>query len=319
MNQSIENFLTSCNLLNIKIDVVSSFESRKYEINRISNIVFAGILIIPTVLLNAVAVITIWKTTQLRKKPCYFVILIQSTVDLGVGSVAIPLIFVRLLAPFTNIDICTAAVVVKTITGLPTGLSMVTLSALTIERYIGVVHPYSYRKWVTKRRILMFALGGGLAILSVIIASTFSQNLEMRQAGIGVLVVFLIFTSFAYIRIYLVVRRLSRSEVRPYEEGGEENMKRRRVLREMKHAMSCFIVVISFIVLLVPFTLFPFFTRMGEMNFNVYLMWSGTLIFLICTVNSVIFFWRNTALRQEAIKILKNSSPHRIPDIEPTA
>ena len=309
MNESIENFLTTCNILNKKIDVVSSFKSRKYEINRISNIVFLAVLIIPTVLLNAVAVITIWKTSQLRRKPCYFVILLQSSVDLGVGCVALPIFIAALLAPFTtNIDVCTVLIVSKSATVFPVGLSIVTLSALTVERYIGVLHPYSYKTLVTKRRIVMFVLGGVLVPSSVNAASMLTEYFFIKYIVTGLLAVFLIFTIFARIRIYLVLRRLARSEARPHEDGGEENEKRRRVLREMKHAMSCFIVVISSLILLAPYTLMPIFTQMGKMNFNAYLAWSGSLILLMCTVNSVIFFWGNTVLRQEAIKILKNSS-----------
>ena len=307
MNESTENFLITCSFLNKKIHAVSSFESRRYEVNRISNIVFLGVLIIPTVLLNAVAVITIWKTAQLRTKPCYFVILFQSSVDLGVGCIALPIFFVALLVPFTNIHICTPVIVSNTVTMFPIGLSMLTLSALTVERYIAVVHPYSYRILVTKRRIGIFVLGGGSIQFSGVVACILSEYLFIKYAAMGFFAIFLIFTSFAYIRMYLVMRRLSRSEVRPNEVGGEENKKRRRALREVKHAVSSFIVVISFCVLLVPFTLFPVFIRMGTMNFNAYLMWSGTLIFLNSTVNSVIYFWRVTALRQEAIKILKNS------------
>ena len=308
MNESTENFLIACSLLNKKIHAVSTFESRRYEVNRISNIVFLGVLIIPTVLLNAVAVITIWKTAQLKKKPCYFVILLQSSVDLGVGCIALPIFLVALLVPFTNIDICTPVIVSNTVTVFAIGLSTLILSALTVERYIAVVHPYSYRRLVTKRRIVIFVLGGGSIQFPVVVACILNEYLTIKYAAMGFFATFLIFTSFAYIRMYLVMQRLSRSEVRPNEVGGEENKKRRRALRSaVKHAMSAFIVVIFFFVLLVPFTLFPVFIRMGKMNFNAYLMWSGTLIFLNSTVNSVIYFWRVTALRQEAIKILKNS------------
>ena len=306
MNESIENFLTTCHLLNKKTVLVSSFESHEYEINRIANIVFVGVLIIPTMLLNTVAVITIWKTGQLKKKPCYFVILAQSLVDLGVGCVALPLFFLHLLVPFTSIDICTAVYVLKSITVLPAGLSVVTLSALTIERYIGVVHPYSYKTLVTKRRIVKFVLCGVLTILSIIVSSIFSQNLFMKCAAAFLFAAFLIFISFVYMRIYLVARRVLRLDVRPHEEGEEENKKRQCVRRKIKHAMTCFIVVISFYVLLVPFTLFPIFSQFGRMNLNVYVWWSVALFNLTPSVNSGIFFWRSKVLRQQAIKIIKN-------------
>ena len=260
MNESIENFLRVCNFLNMKIDVVNGFVSGKYEVNRISNIVFLGVLIIPTVLLNAVPVITIWKTAQLRKKPCYFVILLQSSVDLSVGCVSLPILIVALLAPFTtNIDICTVTVAVKSISMLPIGLSITTLSALTVERYIGVVHPYSYKILVTRRRIVVFVLGMGLILLLLIFTSYVSQYFIMKYAARAFLAVFFIFSSFAYIQIYLVMRRLSRSEIRPQEYEGKDTKTRR--LRELKHAMSCFIVVISFVILLVPYTLSPLTRR----------------------------------------------------------
>ena len=306
MNKSIENFLKICNFINKKYDVVTSFESRKYEINRISNIVFLSVLIISTFLLNAVAATTVWKTDQLRKKPCYFVILLQSSFDLGVSCVSLPIFIVALLAPFTNIDICSAVVVVRITSGLPIGLSIVTLSAMNIERYIGVVHPFSYKTLVTRGRIVMFVFGGGIVLLLAIVASIFSEHLIMKYAAMGMFVAFLIFTSFVYLRIYLVVQRLSRSNVSPHEDGGKESKKRRRVLREIKHAMSCFTVVICFFVLLVLFTFFPIFNRTEKMNLNVYVWWCVALFNLNPCINSLIFFWKSTALRKQAIKILKS-------------
>ena len=93
MNQSenIRNVLTKCYLLNAKFDHVTGFQSNKYELNRIFNIVFLGILMLSTIFLNTVAIITIQKSPQLKKKLCYFVILVQSCVDLGDGCVAIQL------------------------------------------------------------------------------------------------------------------------------------------------------------------------------------------------------------------------------------
>ena len=176
MKRSIENVLTSCKLLHDKTFYVSSFESGEYENNRTSSLVFLGILITPTVLLNAVAVLTIWKTAQLKKKPSYFVILVQASVDLGIGCLAITLFLVHLLTPFTHIDVCEATITHKTITESGIALSIVTLSALTIDRYVGVLHPYSYNTLVTKRKIMIFVLGASLIPLTIITSSIFSQH-----------------------------------------------------------------------------------------------------------------------------------------------
>ena len=86
-----QSHLTICDILGRTTVHIS--ESRKYEINRIFNIVFLGVLIVSTVLLNAVAVITIWKRAKLKNKHCYFVIFVQSSVDLGIGCTAMSIVF----------------------------------------------------------------------------------------------------------------------------------------------------------------------------------------------------------------------------------
>jgi hypothetical protein len=77
--------------------VITEFLSEKLLINHIFAIALNSLLIIPTILLNAVAIITIFKYSQLNNKPYYFIILVQrSIIDLAVGVLSIPLILVFL-------------------------------------------------------------------------------------------------------------------------------------------------------------------------------------------------------------------------------
>ena len=106
---------------------------------------------------------------------------------------------------------------------------------------------------------MKFVLCGFSMLLSITGASAFSQHQIIKYAAIAGLGIFLIFITFAYVRIYLEMRRLSRWEIRPNIAGGEQNKDRKLKFREIKRAMSCFIVVISFLVLIVPYSLFPIF------------------------------------------------------------
>ena len=138
MNESekFRNLLSTCYMFNKEIDYVTGFSSEKYEINRISNIAFLAVLMMSTILLNAVAIITIQKTAKLKDKLCYFTIFIQSVVDLGVGCIVIPIINIFLLEPFVNFDACISILLARLTTNLFAGLSIVTLSALTIWKDI---------------------------------------------------------------------------------------------------------------------------------------------------------------------------------------
>ena len=105
--------------------------------NRIVTAVVCSILIIPTVSLNAVAIGTIQKSSQLKNKLCYFTIMIQSAADLGVGCftipMTIPIVTCFLVAPFMRVDQCVLLHFIYQIEYVPTGISIVTLSVISME------------------------------------------------------------------------------------------------------------------------------------------------------------------------------------------
>jgi hypothetical protein len=291
-------------MFNKEIDYVTGFSSEKYEINRISNIAFLAVLMISTIVLNAVAIITIQKTAKLKDKLCYFTIFIQSVVDLGVGCIVIPIINIFLLEPFVNFDACISILLARLTTILFAGLSIVTLSALTMERYLGVLHPMFHRTRLTKKGIVIYVLGGTLLLLSLVVISIFTQVETIRYAARLMLGIFLIFVVFAYTRIYLVIRRITR--VITHDEALAEEGNRRRSLRGGRHAIACFIVVAVFYIFIIPFMLHPIFERFGRMTSTANMWWSVSFLLSISSINSVIFFWRNALLRNEAKKVAKS-------------
>ena len=52
--------------------------------------VVTGLLIIPTVLLSGISVLTVLKSSHLKEKLCYFLVLIQSIFGIAVGVIAVP-------------------------------------------------------------------------------------------------------------------------------------------------------------------------------------------------------------------------------------
>ncbi len=300
-----DDFLTVCSLFNKKTDHVITFTSNTYEIIRIFNVVFLSFLLFPTIFLNAVAIITIQRTPQLRKKVCYFIIFVQSLFDLGVGFIAIPMLIYFLLVPFLNVGICIPIILVRATIFLCTGLSSVTLSALTLERYLGVVHPFVHHIHVTKKRIVIYVVAGALILLSIIVASIFNQGRIIKHTAIGILGTFFVLIFYCYVRIYIVVRQ-NAARLKVGQSDDSDSGDRRHLFRKTKHARSCFIVVISFLCLLVPYTLSPIFVQFGKMIWNAYFWWSVSLLILISSINSITFFWRDSALRKEGIKIVRS-------------
>ena len=262
---------------------------------------------IPTVLLNAVAMITILKSSQLKSKPCYFIILVRSVIDSASGILGIPLLIFFLASGIGGMTNCFAARLTLSSTLLPTIQSCVTLSALTLERYIAILHPYAYSSQVTKKRLLIFVGCGPVVAISLFLlylAYPRLYHICIATAGMFIFA----FTAFAYTRIYLVVKKLARTPHRPHDPAAEENTTKMKVFfGEIKHAKSCFIVVLCFGVLcFLPGAItISFMPTLKLSEKQAIVVWIYTLALLNSSVNSIIFFWTKTMLRNESVKTLK--------------
>ena len=299
-NESNDSFSATCShdIWNERFKILSTMDTK----NRMLLIAFNAMLVFSTVSLNFLSLVTIRKSPQLKNKLCYFVILVQSAGDLVVGVVNIPLLIIILTMPLLGIENCLVFRLLFISMLLPISLTPVFLSAMTIERYIGVLHPYSYQTLVTKRRILTYVGVTG----SLCVGNAALMFYGPRASIIIIMLTFFLFIAYAYTRIYLVVRKLDRPENRPAGSNQQGNQnKRRRLLREIKHAKCCFIVVICYGVLLLPSSLTSVFHAFG-VNRGVYNCWLFSLYILNSSINSVTFFWTKTLLRTEAWKTLKS-------------
>ena len=140
-------------------------------------------------------------------------------------------------------------------------------------------------------------------VLTIMVCSFYERKI-MTYCVRLLIPLFLAGTSFAYTRIYLVIWKLIRSESSP--AGANEENQRKKILRAKRHVTSCFLIVLSFLVLLFPLILGPLLLTIDSFDHAVYLTWSITLVILNSTVNSLIFFWTKTLLRKEALKMLKS-------------
>ena len=91
MNNTTDPFIEMCAYS--ESSPFSSLENFLLENTQTLFIVASGVLIIPTILLNGIFVLKIWKSSHLKAKLCYFLVLIHSVVDLAVGAASVPRIY----------------------------------------------------------------------------------------------------------------------------------------------------------------------------------------------------------------------------------
>ena len=185
-------------------------------------------------------------------------------------------------------------------------ISMTTLSAMNMERYFGVVHPFVHREKVTQNRLLVYViLVSSLVVIFFGLSFTFDGILRF----FGVVVIFLCLSSmsFVYTRIYLSM--ISSSRAIHLEFSQEERKKKRQFLKDLKLAKTCFLIVACSILCLLPAGIKARTSISGEFGRAV-TIWAKTFALLNPSLNSAVFFWRNRMLRSEAKKILNETSSH---------
>ena len=263
------------------------------------------------IFLNTVVIISLWSSSQLRKKVCYFMILILSCFDLAVVAIAHPLFISSAIDMFLG-EMNEKFESTKTnITSVLQGLSLSVLFTLTVERFLALIYPFFHHERVTKARLAFL-----LAFLMVF-TSAVAQLYEMgpiplgRILGISYLSCFMVLLVFMNGKLFILAKsKQAMATIAPNNSATSQSDQKNRRLLCHKRIPTCFIVVVCFFVCFSPYMLYCVVflkTEVSLYNRQVWLwkIWAGTFGSLNSTLNCAIFFWRNSILRREGKNILK--------------
>ena len=313
MNDTSEEFFQHCVMLNLRYEVFAKIPSKAPFNNLISACTVSTILIIPTILLNGISVFTINKCPQLKEKFAYFLIMAQSLADLTVGLVSLPLLSYLCFSQALGTSNCFWHRFILNFTILPFLLSLITLTAMSFERYMGILHPIKHRYMVTKRRITLFLVSGCLFMLVAIVALLFLQS-EMFHGFLMICTaLFLLIAIYVYTKIFFVIQKRN-IPGNVGDTSGINGQNRRSFLKKIKQAKSCFLAVGCFFGCFAAgiFLLSSWF-YVDKVHIMGLRAWAGAVMNLNSILNSIIFFWIRPLLRNETFKILKNMCTLKAP------
>jgi hypothetical protein len=178
--------------------------------------------------------------------------------------------------------------------------SLFALLVMNFDRYLATSYPIFHRTSVTKGRLLTL-----LAVLIIVevILGAMSGNISYH---LHCLILFILVTPamlFINYKLFLVVRK---------------SRKNKRISPEMKKTLSlknkssCLLVVACVVVISIPWCVYiglrvnSLETKNTLDNANLVWMWALTISLMNCTLNCLIFYWKNKVLRTEGLKALKS-------------
>ena len=259
---------------------------------------------------NLMVIFVMVKSSAMRNTYTNILILNQSSIDF-VASILILLTTVMRKPVYDLSGVAGELFCRLWLTDLPLWSLLIsssyTLMALTLERYMSIVHPITHFNWFSKRKVLVMAVvawSPGFVLNSFFIVLTsrvvdgrckaclfFVSDSWKRAAGVIVFVIQYLVPTLCFItcysRIFLYLRR--RVEAEPQASGNaaaaEKARVRRNVLKTLVIIVVCYIVCNSW-------NQFAFLA----FNFGVDLDYTGTfyhftviLMFANCCINPVVY------------------------------
>ena len=260
------------------------------------NIIFA----FSGIILNTLVIVSFWKSSQLRKKLCHFMIMVLSCFDfVSVVTNHSATLFYLISWLREDYDLLANSALYVDFITIFYSYSFFALLVMSFERYLGAYYPIFHRTSVTRRRLLAL-----LAIILIIYSTLYviSTN-DMIIPRNVVMLVFIVVSSppllYMNFKLFKISRYLRLTKTSPGE----------RTTLNLKSISACLLVVACLVVLSISVVALIVFDIISENKLSSSLkfsdVWAKTTWNMNCTFNSLIFFWKNKVLRTEGMKILK--------------
>ena len=138
------------------------------------------------IFLNSLVIVSFWRSSLLRKKLCYFMIMVLSCCDLLVVLTCHPLVALDAMFRLTgNVNASSRLSTISfKMSNIFIGFSLLALLVMNFDRYLATYHPFFHRTSVTKGKLL--GLHGILSILMVSFLMLTTNNILSYQGFVQI-------------------------------------------------------------------------------------------------------------------------------------
>lgn len=254
-------------------------------------------LSVTAILGNMVVIYSIWKTPSLHS-PSNILLLGLAVCDFGVGITVQPFYIIYqsfYLANHRQTWLATLKVF-NVLANLVCGVSFLTTTAVSIDRYIAIHLHLRYRELVTLRGTSLLLVV--LWIIAAFVASTLIWKQNLTFFLVTSLIVVCLFSTFSiYVRIFIVVRQHQR---RIHGQQSQKTRNYGNTTQFAKSAIGLFYVCFVHFLCYVPYFVFLILRDMYQTNTFTILAteYAQTLIFLNSSLNPIVYCWRLGEIRK---------------------
>ena len=265
------------------------------------------------IFLNSVVIISLWRSSQLRRKLCYFMILVLSWFDILLVAIIHPFLVVSIIYFSLEEINATREATRIFVSFILQGFSFVALFTLNLERFLAITCPFFHQASITKARLVCFE-----ACLMVVLLAL-SPSLYFNGKTIVNIVIAVFVSSLLFLFVYsnyklFVIAKSKRrdltvgvapltTETSNVDKDVKKRISNLKIISTCSLAVCCFFLCFSPQIAYSALRLSSHASLYDKQIFFFHL-WSSTFAAMNSTFNCLIFFWRNSILRREGLKIV---------------
>ena len=270
-----------------------------------------SLLVLPTILLNGLVIVTIWKTPSLHSVPSNILLLCLACADFLNGLITQPLAAIHLAGELTWNDqlFCTPGVVMESVAWFASGISGTTVLALSVDRFLAVYMHLRYSDIVTVFRTSIFVV----AIWPLFTVNAFARlvgatNHLFITTNVTIIFLCLIAIFLIYYKLFGIVSR-HRGQIQAQAASVSQfsaSSKTTDELKARKSLMTAVYIVGLFWLCYLPFAcvlvsyLIIGLTPSIRAAYDV----TATLVFVNSVINPGLYCWRISEIRQALLKCI---------------
>ena len=268
-----------------------------------------GFVAITAFLGNTLILVALHKESSLHP-PSKLLFRSLATTDLSVGLIVEPLLATTLISSLKERwYICRYALVIFNITGhILCGVSLFTLTAISVDRLLALLLRLRYRQVVTLKRI--YRIVAVFWVVSTAGATMVLWNERITLWFVGVVVALCVVTSiFSYTKIFLTLRHNQIHAQGNVHQGQPSQTVQLNIARYKKTVSSALWVQLALVVCYLPFAIVAVLRLTGDTSaIIVARFYSIALGLLNSSLNPILYCWKIREVRQAVQDTLRGLS-----------
>ena len=263
----------------------------------IINCVLNAPLMLVSILGNALVLAAIIRTPSIRST--HMIMLCSLAIsDFLVGLVAQPIYIAEQLTGDHNTHR------VSVMTGFSLcGVSFLTITAITVDRFLALHYHMRYATLVTKSRVKYTIIF--IWLISFLLSWFYFWTTRVHSLITGIItIICLLICTFFYIRIHRIVRRhLLQIHAQQQAAQSPNTVNNLNIMRLERSALNSFVFYIALIICYLPMYVLLTLHGLSDMNeWPTKWEFAYTVVFMNSSVNPLLYCWRLRELRTAVVK-----------------